>query len=348
MRLKSLLIPILLLLFVSACGSDDAPTATEPAQAETLVPVVEDTPAPVAGQTTQTPPPETGEEPSPTAVTTGAEEESSPTPIAAGATATFSPASLNGFLLQDAGFQTPESVVHDAEADVYLVSNINGSPSAEDGNGFISQVSPEGEIIALKWIDGEADGVTLNAPKGMALTETELWVTDITVVRIFDRNSGAPLGEVPVEGASFLNDAAAGPDGDIWISDSNNETLHRIAPDHSVEQVAEVTNINGIAIVDGEVLVTSSQSIVAVQMDGSSSEVAPVPSSGLDGLVSIGGGALAVSSWNGSNVYVIASGDSFEIIGDISGPADIGFDGLRSLILIPHFRDDALQAVPLS
>src|SRR3989304_4371092 len=46
--------------------------------------------------------------------------------------------------VQGVGLQTPESVLYDAAEDVYLVSNINGSPTAADGNGFISRIGPEG------------------------------------------------------------------------------------------------------------------------------------------------------------------------------------------------------------
>src|SRR5690242_11480428 len=42
------------------------------------------------------------------------------------------------------GFATPESVLHDEARDRYLVSNINGKPSDVDGNGFISELSPDG------------------------------------------------------------------------------------------------------------------------------------------------------------------------------------------------------------
>src|SRR3972149_4477688 len=47
--------------------------------------------------------------------------------------------------VQGVGFQTPESVLYDAAEDVYLVSNINGSPTAADGYGFISRIGPEGQ-----------------------------------------------------------------------------------------------------------------------------------------------------------------------------------------------------------
>jgi len=42
-----------------------------------------------------------------------------------------------------AGFLAPESVLHDTAQDIYFVSNINGSPTAKDNNGFISRVRPE-------------------------------------------------------------------------------------------------------------------------------------------------------------------------------------------------------------
>ncbi|MGH2397863.1 MAG: ATP-binding protein, partial [bacterium] len=90
----------------------------------------------------------------------------------------------------EGGFQTPESVLYDTRADVYLVSNINGKPTDTDGNGFISRVSPAGKVLALKWIDGTKQGVTLNAPKGTAISGTTLYVADITAVRMFDRSTG--------------------------------------------------------------------------------------------------------------------------------------------------------------
>src|SRR4051812_13349001 len=40
------------------------------------------------------------------------------------------------------GVQTPESVLYDADSDVYLVSNINGAPLDADDNGYIMRISP--------------------------------------------------------------------------------------------------------------------------------------------------------------------------------------------------------------
>src|SRR6185503_17852593 len=104
-------------------------------------------------------------------------------PVAPGATKT----------LTIAGFSTPESVLHDSVQDIYLVSNINGSPTAKDNNGFISRVRPDGAIENLNFIEGGRAGVTLNAPKGLAVTGDTLWVADIDVVRAFNARTGAPI-----------------------------------------------------------------------------------------------------------------------------------------------------------
>ncbi len=72
------------------------------------------------------------------------------------------------------GFLTPESVLDDSAQDIYFVSNINGSPLTKDNNGFISRLRPDGAIEVLKFIEGGRGGVTLNAPKGLAVLSRSL------------------------------------------------------------------------------------------------------------------------------------------------------------------------------
>src|SRR5690606_122248 len=94
----------------------------------------------------------------------------------------------------------------------------NGSPAEKDGNGYISRVRPDGSVEAPRWIDGEAEGVRLSAPKGMALKGDTLFVADIDSVRAFSRQTGEAWGGVGVENASFLNDLAVG-DGVLYVTD---------------------------------------------------------------------------------------------------------------------------------
>src|SRR6266576_6105162 len=120
------------------------------------------------------------------------------------------------------GFSTPESVLHDSVQDIYFVSNINGSPTAKDNNGFISRVRPDGAVENLKFIEGGKGGVTLNAPKGLAVSGDTLWVADIDAVRSFNAKTGAPLDSVSLAtlGAVFLNDIAITPTGALYITDT--------------------------------------------------------------------------------------------------------------------------------
>src|SRR5688572_13485920 len=135
--------------------------------------------------------------------------------IAAAVAATVLPA-CSGEL---PGFDTPESAVHDAVDDVYLVSNIGGAPLAKDGDGYIARVRPDGSMTR-HWIRGGEGGVTLHAPKGLAIAGDVLWVADIDVMRRFHRRTGSPLGDVEVPGATFLNDVSALPDGTIYCTDT--------------------------------------------------------------------------------------------------------------------------------
>jgi sugar lactone lactonase YvrE len=262
------------------------------------------------------------------------------------------------------GLMTPESVLYDAEADVYLVSNINGSPLAKDGNGFISRVSPEGKVTDLKWIDGEAEDVTLNAPKGMAVAGGKLYVADIDVVRVFDCKTGAPAGEVAVEGAMFLNDVTPAPTGGVYVTDSGLEAgtsglaptgrggLFHITADGSVKAVlakGKTPALNGVATLGARILLVPFDSNELLEAKaGALTTLAKLPKGGLDGLVGLPDGRWAVSSWEGKAVYAGALEGPFEtLIADVTSPADIGFDSKRARLLVPIFTGNEVVIRPI-
>ena len=55
--------------------------------------------------------------------------------------------------------------------------------------------------------------------KGMAMSGGILYVADITVVGKFDAKTGAPKGDIAVEGATFLNDVPRAPRQE-YVSDT--------------------------------------------------------------------------------------------------------------------------------
>lgn len=265
------------------------------------------------------------------------------------------------------GFDTPESALHDPVADVYLVSNIHGAPTAKDGNGYIARVAPDGSM-QRRWIAGGQDGVTLHAPKGLALQERVLWVADIDVVRRFDAGSGRPLGEVAIPGATFLNDVSAGPDGAVYVTDTGldanflptgTDAIWRIARDGAVTPLLrglELGQPNGLVAREGGVYVVSWRDGTFFQVDyrGVRTDLGKAPMAQLDGLVRVEGkqageapGWLS-TSWAGKCVYRFdVSGGVTRLPGTYEQPADCGFDGQRRRLLVPLFGLNRLELLPL-
>ena len=284
----------------------------------------------------------------------GDEETAVPADTAAGTSA--GAATLTS--IADVGLQTPESVLYDEQADVYLVSNINGEPLGVDGNGFISRIRPTGEVEALKWIDGEAEGLTLNAPKGMALRGDTLFVADIDSVRAFHRTSGASLGARGVAGASFLNDVAIGADGTLYVTDTGmdasfsptgTDAIHRFSGGsaESFAAAPQVSAPNGIVATDEGIIVVGFGGPGVQRIGtggGAPAELATLPAGQLDGVVRTSDGTLLVSSWEGQAVYRIApDGQVSTVVENVAAPADLGWDSRRHRLLIPLFNDNRIE-----
>lgn len=260
------------------------------------------------------------------------------------------------------GFSGPESALHDAEADVYLVSNLVGSPSEKDGDGFISRVSPAGEVLDLRWIDGTAEGTTLHAPKGMGMFGDTLIVADVDEVRLFDRRSGRPIGNWSVEGATFLNDVAVAADGTVYVSDTGIRFEEGEAQDAGTSRIyafsldgsrrtvdtGDYTRINGLAVADDRLYgVTSGSGRVFVIEGETLSELPELPGLGLDGVVVTERGLL-ISDWDTETVYLLRDNGSLSVIArNVASPADIGIDRRRGRLLIPGLTTDKLLLAPL-
>lgn len=262
-------------------------------------------------------------------------------------------------VIKDAGLQTPESILHETTSDVYLVSNINGSPLDKDDNGFISKVSPEGQIVELKWIDGSAADVELNAPKGLGVSGGKLYVTDIDVIRTFDLATGKPGSAIKVEGASFLNDIAVAPDGTVYVSDtglkggkdglepSKKDAIYKISGNKATVLIkGEQLNLpNGLYADDkGLWVATWTGQIYRVTTDGKQEPAIAAPGAQLDGLVQTGDGQVLVSSWEKSTVYVQSPDGQFSpLLADVKAPADIAYDSKRGQVLVPLFTENSIQ-----
>ena len=268
-----------------------------------------------------------------------------------------------------AGLRTPESVVHDAEQDLYFVANIDGNPSGRDGNGFIARVHPDSlDAPSLGWVRGGRTGVTLNAPKGMAIQGDTLWVADIDALRAFNRRTGRPHGSVSLAelGAVFLNDVAVGPDGALYVTDTGIRFTPQGTLDPSAPAPSRVYRVAGrvaTVAVEGEIL--SGPNGIVWDSAGRRFVIAPFngptllawnPDSGArgpnprrlaagpgsyDGIAILPDGGVVVSSWADSSLYVMR-GDSAltRMVTGVEAPAALGVDARRNRVLIPLFNQN--------
>jgi sugar lactone lactonase YvrE len=115
---------------------------------------------------------------------------------------------------QAKGLDGPESALLDQDAGTIYVSNVNGDFTAADGNGYIAKLSPKGEIVERQWVPG------LDGPKGLALNDGKLYVSDIDKLRVIDVASGEITATYDEPGATFLNDVTVDEDGRVFVSDT--------------------------------------------------------------------------------------------------------------------------------
>lgn len=258
------------------------------------------------------------------------------------------------------GFKVPESVRYDAALDAYFVSNIDGNPSNKDNNGYIARLDAANPATATILVQGGQDGVTLHAPKGMAIAGDTLWVADIDALRGFDKNTGAALAthDLAAMGATFLNDVAVAPDGTIYVTDTGiafgptGEMSHpgkdRIfaikggAPSVVLESDSLLTRPNGIAWDAANnrfVLAGFGGPDITAWVPGEQAvtKVATGPG-GYDGLEALADGRLLVTSWADSSLNVVSGGTITRLAGSLEAPADIGIDTRRNRVAVPRFN----------
>jgi sugar lactone lactonase YvrE len=260
------------------------------------------------------------------------------------------------------GFHTPESVLWDAEQQVWFVSNINGSPVARDGNGYISRLDRDAAVDKPQFIAGGRGGVVLNAPKGLAIVGDTLWVADIDAMRGFNRRTGAAVATVEFGAqAKFLNDVATGPDGTVYVTDTgagmdDAGNFTHPGPDRvfaltgrQVTVALEgdwLTQPNGITWdpANGRFVLApfGGPAITAWRPGEKTVDTLGTGPGGFDG-VEVLGGDVYVTSWADSTLYALGAGGLRKVATGVNSPADIGLDPTRDLIAIPLFLENRVE-----
>jgi hypothetical protein len=257
----------------------------------------------------------------------------------------------------------PETVIHDLDQDIYFVSNIKGNPNAQDDNGYVSKISPAGEVIDPFFIDGRQPNIELHAPRGMAIGGDTLFVADEGGVRRFDRKTGEQKASWPVPDSHFLNSVAIDAHGRVLVTDTGIDLLPT-GPVKTGPYTVYAFDARGTPSVfaQGDDLlgpngiVAGPHGIVTVEFMGDEHGVYTLDDGGkkhllgtlpfgeLDGLALLPDGSMLVTSWFASGVYRFVPGQPPRLVVEhMTTPAGIAYDAVRHRILIPEVLANKLH-----
>lgn len=144
-----------------------------------------------------------------------------------------------------------ESAVYDKKRNVIYASLIGNS---EDGDGSIAKVSLDGKVIDTMFVKG------LNDPKGIAITNDKLYVSDVTVLVEADLETGKVLNTHTTEGTQFLNDVNIATDGTVYVSDTRTSSIFMLKPDGKFSewlQSEDLEHPNGLLQVGNDMYVAA-------------------------------------------------------------------------------------------
>jgi sugar lactone lactonase YvrE len=211
-------------------------------------------------------------------------------------------------------YKAPESVAYDSERGFLYISNYtgglkNGLPYGEQ---FISKANLKGEIIKFDWIGN------LTIPTGICINDDKLYIVERFGVVEYDLKQDKVSNKYYIKTSYFLNDITVDPQGPIYVSESDTNTIYRIKG-NSVEKwldSEEVSRPNGILYDDGKLLVAvnSDNYLKAINISNKQvTKIAHLDPGILDGIKKCGDGYL-VSDFMGNLHLVTPSGQVTELI----------------------------------
>jgi len=253
--------------------------------------------------------------------------------------------------------KTPESIVYDPTSATYFVSNTNGDGMAKDGNGYISQITLDGKVKKAQWATG------LNGPKGLAIKDNSLWVSDIDELVEIELKSGKVLKKLKIDGAKFLNDIATTPEF-LFVTDTLANQIYKYDGKKVLPLSTKVNfdSPNGLVIQDGKLYVSSwgevtdfSQKpkeagrIYSLSLDGSNKTYISKSFGNLDGMRKIKDTYFA-TDWVTGQLYSIDSKGKVTLINQgQQGYADLEarLENEKTILVIPLMVENKIIALEI-
>ena len=238
-----------------------------------------------------------------------------------------------------AGLSAPEGVATDGET--LFISNVAGEGNAKDGEGWISRLALDGTVLKEKWIEG------LNAPKGMALRDGKLFVSDYDTYHVIDVATATIDNTYPVEGAGFLNDVTVWQN-DVFMSDSGSARIFQIDENGYKEWLADdrLSGVNGLTP-DGDRLLIATMSSGSLFETMGARDLTEIATGmdNADGIAVLDDGSYLVSSWPGQIWHVSTEGETSELHNTVDDPIyQNDLTRVGDLIIVPNWQPGSVTA----
>ncbi|OYX22294.1 MAG: hypothetical protein B7Z06_11895 [Flavobacteriales bacterium 32-35-8] len=250
----------------------------------------------------------------------------------------------------DTILKTAEAVRYYPEKEMIFVSNIGGvPPNKKDGDGYISLLSKDGKIIKKDWVTG------INAPKGLNFFNGKLFVGDIDTVVEINIETGEIEKTHIVTDAVFINDLDIDTNGDIYVTDSQDEKIFRIVNgESSLWLDAKGFYPNGILVEENRILILSSSKgeLIAIDKITKNKTVLASGVRGGDGIVPIKEGYL-LSAFQGELFFADKSMINTPAVKLLDtranklNAADMSFIPKENILLVPTFYGNTVVAYKL-
>ena len=229
-------------------------------------------------------------------------------------------------------YNGPESVEYHARLDRYLVSNKNsGDILARASDGTLSLFTAD-----------------TSSPYGIELLAGTLFVLDSGHLKGFDIDTAAPVADLEIPGASFLNGITSDGAQTLYVSDFGAKKIHRIDVADPAFPVLGTSVSTGSATPNGLVFDHANQRVLIATWGGSAKILSldvtdgatPVPLintslSNIDGIALDCHGAIIAAAWGSCGMAggclarfepPFALDTSFTLLADgLSSPADIDY-----------------------
>ena len=236
----------------------------------------------------------------------------------------------------------PESVVYDSVMHRYLVSNV--------GSGNIVQINSDGSTSNFSTV--------LARTLGMVIVGDTLYVADITGVVGFNLATGNRIRTIPIPGMNVLNDITTDGVGFLYVTDSGNGKIYKVI----IEDGTSQTIASGIYWPNGILydefshrllfcVFGSNVSIREIDLTNYSvSTIITTNFTDLDGLTIDNENKIYVSSWGSNKVYRYDNAFSSQpqvISSGHNGPADIFFDKINNVLVVPDFNSNVIEFIDI-